>query len=494
MRAFDSRTSGSFVLALLRPYRSGVAIILAAMIFETIANLAAPWPLKVVIDNAIGGKPLPDWLAYALPLSVRGDGVLLAAACGGAVVAIAAAGAIASYVDNYYTESVGQWVANDLRLRVYDHLEHLSLSYYDSHQTGTLLSTLTDDVATIQDFASSSTLGILIDVLTIVGMIGLMFWLNWDFALIAVAVTPFLLLFVTRFKKAVKTATQEVRRRQADIVAVLQQGLESMRVVKAFGRQQLEQEQLRDASLAQCRCGAQSAARQVPALARDLADGRAMHGIRALARRALILAGTHDGRFAHRVPGLPEPVLQAGPGPGEDDQSIAQAAVGLERIRAVLDADMRIPEREGAVVPASITGSVEFEHVAFGYTAETTVLRDVSFSIPAGSTVGDRRPNRRRQVHDPQPDPALLRSARRLRADRWRRCSRLRARPAARSRSGSCCRIRCSSPAPIRDNIAYGRPDATDDEIVAAAKLANADDFIAPHAPRLRHRGRRTRR
>ena len=128
-----------------------------------------------------------------------------------ATLAIAVVGAIASYIDNYYTTSVGQWVANDLRLRIYEHLHRLSLRYYDHAKIGTLVSTITSDVATIQDFASSSTLDIVIDLLTIVFMVGLMFWLDWDFTLIAVAFTPVLLLFVFRFKKAVKEATRAVR-------------------------------------------------------------------------------------------------------------------------------------------------------------------------------------------------------------------------------------------------------------------------------------------
>ena len=118
-----------------------------------------------------------------------------------AFIVIALLGAVASYIDNYYTESVGQWVAHDLRMRTYHHLQRLSLGYYDTHQTGTLLSTITTDIETIQDFASSSTLNILIDLLTIVSMLGLMFWLNWDFTLIAVAVTPFLLFLFPGLKK-----------------------------------------------------------------------------------------------------------------------------------------------------------------------------------------------------------------------------------------------------------------------------------------------------
>src|SRR5438045_929445 len=127
---------------------------------------------------------------------------------------------------------------------------HLSRPYYEQGQSGALLSTITNDVSTVQDFASSATLGILVDMMTIVGMLGIMFWLNWDFALIAVGVTPFLLLFVARFKKAVKNATREVRKRQSDIVSVVQQGLGSMRIVKAYGRQDLEAERMNVASRA----------------------------------------------------------------------------------------------------------------------------------------------------------------------------------------------------------------------------------------------------
>src|ERR1700741_4308688 len=144
---------------------------------------------------------------------------------GVATLLIAIVGAIATYVDNYYTTSVGQWVANDLRIRIYEHLHRLSLRYYDGAKTGALMSTITSDVSTVQSFASSSTLGIVVDLLTIVFMLGLMFWLDWDFTLIAIAVTPFLLLFVMRFKKAVKEVTKTVRVKQSEVVAVVQEGL-----------------------------------------------------------------------------------------------------------------------------------------------------------------------------------------------------------------------------------------------------------------------------
>ncbi|HEX7137381.1 MAG TPA: ABC transporter transmembrane domain-containing protein, partial [Vicinamibacterales bacterium] len=222
---------------LARPYRRLLLVILSAMIIETLAGLAGPWPLKVVIDNIAAPDRRPDWPTLAL----------LAA---GAVVLIALVHGVASYVDNYYTESVGQRVANDLRMRVYDHLECLSFSYYDTHQTGELLSTITDDVATVQDFISSSTISIVVDAMTIAGMLALMFWLNWRFSLFVLLITPILLLCVNRFRKAVKRATREVRRRQSDIVAVIQSGLESIRTVQAFDAREIEVSRLNEVSRA----------------------------------------------------------------------------------------------------------------------------------------------------------------------------------------------------------------------------------------------------
>src|SRR6202000_65330 len=125
-----------------------------------------------------------------------------------------------------------------------------SLNYYSEHDLGTLLSTLTADVQTIQSFASGSTLDIVIDMMTIITMLAIMFFLNWDFTLIAVAITPFMLVIISRFKKAVKKAQKEVRKQQSNIVTVVQQGLEAVRVIKAFGGQELQQEEVSEVSKA----------------------------------------------------------------------------------------------------------------------------------------------------------------------------------------------------------------------------------------------------
>jgi ABC-type multidrug transport system fused ATPase/permease subunit len=167
----------SLVLALVRPYSAWLLVVFIAMLVEIAMSLASPWPLKLVLDDALGNHQLPAWLAWAHDYGIGRHALGVALFAGIATVIIAIIGAVATYIDNYYTTSVGQWVANDLRIRIYEHLHRLSLEYYDNAKTGALMSTITSDVSTVQDFASSSTLGIVVDLVTIVFMLGLMFWL-----------------------------------------------------------------------------------------------------------------------------------------------------------------------------------------------------------------------------------------------------------------------------------------------------------------------------
>jgi ABC-type multidrug transport system fused ATPase/permease subunit len=470
------------IRGLLRPYWGWLTIILGAMLVETAASLAGPWPLKIVLDYAVGPHKPPEWLASLLGPALIASKVSIALAAAVFVALIAGVGALAGYIDNYYTESVGQWVANDLRMRVYHHLDHLSLSYYDKHQTGTLLSTITDDIATIQSFASSATLGIFVDLLTIVGMVALMFWLNFDFALIAIAVTPFLLLFVMRFKRAVKSATHEVRKRQSDIVAVVQQGLESMRVVKAFGRQELEEDRLGKASRATVEAALK--ARKVKSLLSPVVSVVVSLCVGFVLWRgaSLILAGamTIGGLtvFLSYLNKFFKPVQDL----AKMTNTIAQAAVGVERVGAILEADAMIPEKEGAREDGPSRGAIAFEKVAFGYDQEAPVLREVSFSIEPGQLVGivGATGGGKSTVVSLIPrfyDPV----GGRISIDgvdiRDYKVSSL------RRQIGFVLQDTVLFRGTVRDNIAYGRPDATDEEIIQAARLANADEFISrmPH-------------
>ncbi len=463
---------------LLRPYRGRLAIILGAMVIETAMSLAAPWPLKIVLDSAVGHHPLPAWLVRWLPEGMTHHGMGAAGAAAVGVVLIAVIGAVATYVDNYYTESVGQYVANDLRLKVYHHLDRLSLSYYDTQQTGNLLSTITTDIGTIQSFASESTLGILVDLMTIIGMLGLMFYLNFDFALIAVGVTPFLLLFVLRFKKAVKKATHEVRHRQSDIVAVVQQGLESVRVVKAYGRQELEEEHLKEAS--QAAVDAALKARRIKSLLSPIVGAVVAVCVAFVLYRgaSLILAGTMTigalTVFLAYLNKFFKPVQDL----AKMTNTIAQAAVGVERVQTILGADNLIPERPDGLVPQTTKGEIAFDKVAFSYKPDAPVLKEITFSIAAGqmvgfvgstgggkSTVASLIP----RFYDPTAGRILIDGV----DVRDYKLQPL------RDQIGLVLQDTVLFRGSIADNIAYGRPGATREEVIAAAKLANADEFIS---------------
>jgi ABC-type multidrug transport system fused ATPase/permease subunit len=468
-----------FIGSLIRPYRGTLVGIFLAMLVETVMSLATPWPLKIILDNVVGDHKMAPWLRRLIGLLLEHESRMhIAGLAALAFVLIALLGAVASYIDNYYTESVGQWVAHDLRMKMYEHLQRLSLGYYNTHATGTILSTITADIQTIEGFASSSTLNIVVDLLTIVCMLGLMFWLNWDFTLIAVGVTPFLLLFVSRFKKAVKKATHEVRKEQSEIVAVVQQGLESIQAVKAFGQEKTTQAQLQLVS--EATVSAALKARSVKALLSPVVTITVAVCTAVVLWRgaALILAKTMTvGELTVYLAYLTKffkPVKDL----ATTTNAVAQAAVGTERIRDILDTDTVIPEKEDGLEPETVAGAIELEHVAFAYDPATPILTNVSFKIEAGQFVGIVGPtgSGKSTVVSLIPRFYDVQSGSVKVDGEDVRNYKLKA---LRAKIGYVLQDTVLFRGTILENIAFGRPEATREEVIAAAKLANADEFIS---------------
>ena len=463
---------------LLRPRRRTFAVLVIAMLVQMAMSLALPWPLKVVLDNVVGTHPAPHWIAWLLPMMGGNGKPQIAAAAGIATVVIALVTGIAMYVQSYFTETLGQCVGNDLRVRLYHHLQQLSLAYYDNTRIGTILSTLTGDVQTIQSFASMSTLNIFTDMLTLIGMIVVMFWLHWDFALVALAVTPLLAVFILRVNKAVKTAVKEVRTRQSDLVSTLQEGLQAIEVVQAFGGEERQERHFREVSMDTVTAWLRarrftSLLSPVVGLAIALCTGLVIWRGSLLILAGAMTAGALTVFLAYLAKFF-QPVRDL----AQMTNTFAQVSVAFQRVTAVCDADQTIPERPAPQDPPRFRGAVSFENVEFGYDPTVPVLRDISFTIGPGQMVGIVGPtgSGKSTVVSLIPrfrDPL----AGRITIDGVDICDyKLHG---LRCQIGFVLQETVLLRGTVRDNIAFGRPDATEEEIVAAAKLANADEFIA---------------
>jgi ABC-type multidrug transport system fused ATPase/permease subunit len=465
-----------FVIRIVKPYWKWLTIVFIAMILETLMSLANPWPLKLVLDNVLGSHPLPAWLTGVQDWFGGGKiGVLTLAAI--AVVLIAIIDAISSYIDSYYTTNVGQWVAHDLRRTVYDHLQRLSLSYYDKHETGSLISTITDDIDAVQDFASSSLLSILTDVLTVIGMLVIMFYLDFDFTLIALSVTPFLVIFLYRFKHVVKKASHEVGKKESEIMSVVEEELTSIRVVQAFARGDYEEERLEKKSLESI--DAALRARKVKSLLSPFVEIVVAIGTALVVwyGAKLVLAGHMTAGslvvFLAYLGKLFKPIQDL----AKMTNTIAQASVGLERIKNILDTDVVLAEPAQARPADNIKGEVDFENVSFGYDPNRIILKGVNFKITPGQMVGlvgatgggkSTILSLIPRFYDPNSGSIKL-DGQDIRNFTIK---------SIREQISYVLQDTQLFQASVADNIAYGRPGATRQEIETAAKLANAHEFI----------------
>lgn len=462
---------------LLRPHRRTLLVIVAAMLVETVMSLAAPWPLKAIIDNVAGSHPPPKWIDWLLPMLGGDSKVHIAEAAGIVTVLIAVVTGAAMYAASYFTERMGQRIGSDLRVRLYHHLQELSLAYYDTTRVGTILSTLTGDVETIQRFASASTLNIFTDTLTLVGMVIVMFWLRWDFALIALAVAPPLAFFVLHVSKAIRTAVHELRIHQSELVSTLQEGLQSMVVVQAFSAEERQEHRVRKANMANVTAWLRTykvSTLLTPVVSLVIA---VCTGLVLWRGSLLIVAGTMTlgtlTVFLSYLAKFFQPVRAL----AQMTTTIAHVSVAFQRVLAVSDADKVIPERPVPKNPPRFRGEVAFEHVQFGYDPAVPVLRDITFAIKPGQMVGIVGPtgsgkstiiSHIARFRDPDAGRITIDSVD-IRDYKLREL---------RSQIGFVLQDTVLLRGTVRDNIAFGRPDATEKEIVEAAKSASAHEFI----------------
>jgi ABC-type multidrug transport system fused ATPase/permease subunit len=462
---------------LLRPQHRTIVALLSATLVQMAMTVAVPWPLKSILDNVVGNHPAPLWISWLLPVLGGNTKVHIAEAAALLTVLIAAVTGAAMYLASTLTERLGQSIGNDLRVRVYHHLQELSLAYYDANRVGTLLSTLTGDVQTIQSFASTSTLSIVTDTLSLLAMIVVMFLLRWDFALIALAVTPLLAVFVLRVNRAVRTAVTEVRTRQSDLLATLQEGLQSIEVVKAFTREDHQEQQVQKMSMQTATAWLQ--ARRASALLSPMVTLAiaVCTGLVLWRGSLLVLSGAMTigslSIFLAYLARFFTPVRDL----AQMTNTIAQVSVAFERVTAICDADKVIPERPAPRDPARFRGDIAFENVSFAYDTDDPVLHDITFNVKAGEMVGIVGPTGGGKS-------TVLSMIPRFRdPDSGRICVdgvdiRNFKLHGLRTQIGFVLQETVLLRGTVGENIAFGRPDATEERIVRAAELANADEFI----------------
>jgi ATP-binding cassette, subfamily B, bacterial len=464
--------------AILRPRWRALTFALVAVIGVSGADLLQPWPLKIVLDNVIAGRRLPPWLNAFLQAAIGEDKQAILLFAVAAVMAVTALDSISSYVQNLLMTSVGEWVGHDLRRTVYHHLDRLSLQFYDQKQVGDLINRLTRDVDAVQDLVTSTLMDAIVDVLTLIGMLVVMFYLNWRFSLVALIIAPILFGVALTFKRRVKQMTRTARQKQSDVVATLQEVLSSIRVVKAFTREEFEEQRFDQNSREQVEATLEARtlkARLPPLIDFIVAAGTCVvlwYGAH------LVMAGAMTAGslvlFMFYLRRLYSPLKDL----AKMTNSFARASVGLEAIQELMREPEQRSDRADVVVASGAKGRIEFDHVNFSYGSGRLAVHDVSLTIEPGQIAAFVGPtgagkttfiNLIPRFYDAQAGEIRLdgRDIRQFTLE------------SLRQQISFIPQDTLLFHAPIWQNIAYGRLDASREEIVRAAHLAYADEFIA---------------
>lgn len=463
--------------ALLRPHAAALAGGTLAIVVEGITNLLEPWPIKIVMDNLLKSGSKGGWLNHWILHVAGADKIAILKFAALAALAIACVDAAASYAEKYLTTSVGQWVMHDLRTAVYSHIQRLSLSYHDNKQTGDLISRETTDIDAIQSFITSGLLGVLVNTLTLVGMIAVMLHVNWRFTLISLSVAPPLFAVVLFYTRRIKQASREVRKKEGEIVSVLQEAFSSMRIIRAFAREDYERRRLEEESLESVELALR--ARSIKAKLQPFVEILVAIGTSLLLwfGGRMILEGTLDAGslilFIWYTGKMYKPMQEL----SKMTDAYSKASVGYERIREILETEGEIKDLPGARKAPKLKGAIDFENVTFEYNPGTAVLRDVTFQIQPGQTaalVGPTGAGKSTitalipRFYEPSAGVVRLdgHDVRRLRQKSLRQQISFVLQDTVLFRG------------PIWYNIAYGKPNASRSEILRAARLANAHEFI----------------
>jgi len=460
-----------------RPYWPHLGGLLLLSLLSTPLALLTPLPLKIVVDSVIGSRPLPGFLDPLVPdAAARSDtAVLVLAVC--LLVVVALGGGLIALVNSVSTEYVGENMVLGLRARLFRHTQRLSLLYHDSRGTTDSAYRIQYDAPSIQWILVEIIPSLMTAVFTLVGMVYITFRIDWQLALVALAVSPFLLLSAWFYSQRLRLRWRDVYQMDSSALSVVEEVLSSLRVVQAFGQEAREGERFLSRS-------GESVRKRVHTSFVEGVFGLLVDLITTLGTAAVLLIGVLHIRSG--VLTLGDLLLVMGYlaqlyGPlnqlSTSKATLQRALASTERVYSVLDEAPDVVERPDAQPLGRAAGTVEFNSVSFAYREDQPVLRDVSFEVDIGARVGlSGRTGAGKttlmslliRFYDPTIGEILLDGVD-LRdyklADLRNQFAIVLQEPVLFSTS-------------IAENIAYGRPDASEEEIVEAAKAANAHEFI----------------
>lgn len=448
------------LLKYVRPYYRRGMFAVVCMILGSFATLGVPWIIRNLVDDVLTNK---DY--FSLNLIVL------------AVLVIFFLRGVFSYGQGYLISYIGNRVVIDIRNEVYRNLQRLSLSYYDRTKTGTIMSKLTNDVSALQTAIVENFVSLVKETVILVGSLGGMFFLHWKLSLLCLIIVPLVSVTINYFGKKLKNSGREVQERYADVTAHLQESISGVRVVKSFHREAYEIDRFADVN--------ESTFRSVMRSARQSSQlSPIVEFLAALAITAIIWYGgvsVIEGEltsgeliaFLIYAINLANPVRRL----SSVYASIQKSMASAERIFEIMDAIPDITEQPNATILPELSGRVEFRHVHFTYTGVKQVLKDLNFTVEPGQTIALVGPsgagkstiaNLLPRFYD-VTGGAILVDGYDVREVTL---------SSLREQIGIVPQDTMLFNTSIEENVRYGRLDATDEEVWAAIRAANAADFV----------------
>jgi ATP-binding cassette, subfamily B, bacterial len=460
-----------------RPYWGHIVGIFLLSLLASPVALLTPLPLKIAVDSVVGSHHLPGFLALLLPAGAMRSHTAILVLAAGLFVAVALLSQLQQLSSAVLSTYTGERLVLNFRTRLFRHVQRLSLGYHDVTGTSDSTYRIQYDASSIQTIAIDGIIPFTSAVFTLAGMIYVTARIDWQLALVALAVSPVLFLLSRVYRPRLRNQSRAVKRLESSALGVVQEVLAAVRVVKAFGQEEREEERFIR------RSSAGMWARIRYALAQGV-FGLFVGLTTALGTAAVLFIGMRHVQAG--VLTLGQLLLVLGYlsqlyGPlktiGGKVASLQSSLASAERAFSLLDAAPDVAERPDAQPLVRAGGAVTFSNVSFAYGQDRPVLHEISFEIGAGTRLGiagttgagkTTLVSLLTRFYDPTAGQILLDGVD-LRdyklADLRNQFAIVLQEPVLFSTS-------------IAENIAYGRPDAHHDEIVAAARAAHAHDFI----------------